>query len=670
MLSAFLVAACQPPNLTPAHHQLAEEEYHQAAQLDRVGGSAVTERLVRLLASSWPVVRGRAADALGRWAGPEAVRPLAMRLLQELEPESPDTRARLAYALRSFGTDDLATEALQKAADDSDEEVRAAVAVAVGYHGATMTNGEELLLRLARDESGLVQREAILAAARWQELSAVSAWQEIFVSAADPRARWAFYYLLAHGPRSILQSVSEVELETATDDPHFLVSCLAYAALERAGILWTTRSHTSLERLFGDDGRRFWLIRTAALERLSTALEEGLVTPRHQSSLGDMLLARVDEASFIEEPFCFQKQLLRTLDLLAPHVVRARLPGWLESWPKSLRVSLASTASGARLTEDLVSGLDPEDRAQVLAAGVRSGHVLSPPITMSADAHPVVRRAFLEAGDVLTITVLEQALEDADAQVRRAVLEKLRRRRTQVAPERLQQILQSSVSTWPERLLALDLLSALPKQIAALTAASLDPEPVVARHALRLATAVNGTVKPWPSELLLLLDSPWPFPEVALNLVRPRVPPRVRLRVAKRGDFAVVLDVRNAPQHTASFLALVRSGYFLSRAVGRVDCDDGVFLPDPGDTSPWTVPIAVSTSARSVNRGALVAVTRYASEAVGAPSFDGVGAMRLLLVPRPDLQGRATVCGHVLFGMEVVDRLAPGDRIVHAEVVQ
>jgi len=63
---------------------------------------------------------------------------------------------------------------------------------------------------------------------------------------------------------------------------------------------------------------------------------------------------------------------------------------------------------------------------------------------------------------------------------------------------------------------------------------------------------------------------------------------------------------------------------------------------------------------------------RFERGAVGMPKAGkdtGGCQLFITLVPTPHLDGRYTVFGRVVAGMDAVDRLEPGDRIIKARVV-
>jgi cyclophilin family peptidyl-prolyl cis-trans isomerase len=138
--------------------------------------------------------------------------------------------------------------------------------------------------------------------------------------------------------------------------------------------------------------------------------------------------------------------------------------------------------------------------------------------------------------------------------------------------------------------------------------------------------------------------------------------PRVRF-FTERGTFDIELDAESAPNTVASFLALAHSGFYNGLTFHRVVPDFVVQGGDPrGDG--WGGPgytIRSEFSRRPFERGT-VGIAHSGKDTGGSQFFVAVS-------PQPHLNGRYTVFGEVVRGLEVVDRIQPGDRF-HLEVLQ
>jgi cyclophilin family peptidyl-prolyl cis-trans isomerase len=131
--------------------------------------------------------------------------------------------------------------------------------------------------------------------------------------------------------------------------------------------------------------------------------------------------------------------------------------------------------------------------------------------------------------------------------------------------------------------------------------------------------------------------------------------PDLRCRT-DRGRFVIALDGEVAPNAVATILALVESGFYDGLTFHRVvpdfviqgGCPRGDGWGGPGFTirSEWSrVPFERGT----------VGIAHSGKDTGGSQFF-------VCQSPQPHLNGRYTVIGRVTDGMDVVDRIQPGDR--------
>ena len=138
--------------------------------------------------------------------------------------------------------------------------------------------------------------------------------------------------------------------------------------------------------------------------------------------------------------------------------------------------------------------------------------------------------------------------------------------------------------------------------------------------------------------------------------------PRVRC-LTDRGSFVIELDTAVAPNTCATFLALVEAGFHQDLTFHRVvpdfvvqgGCPRGDGWGGPG----WT--IRSEWSRRLFERGT-VGIARSGKDTGGSQWF-------VCHTPQPHLNGRYTIFGTVVSGMNVVDQVEPGDRY-RLEVVE
>jgi peptidyl-prolyl cis-trans isomerase B (cyclophilin B) len=138
------------------------------------------------------------------------------------------------------------------------------------------------------------------------------------------------------------------------------------------------------------------------------------------------------------------------------------------------------------------------------------------------------------------------------------------------------------------------------------------------------------------------------------DLALPFAPIRVRCRT-DRGDFVMELDPQMAPNTCATFLTLIADGFYDGLTFHRVVPDFVIQGGDPSSTG-WGGPgftIRSEWSRIPYERGT-VGIAHSGKDTGGSQFFVG-------LSPQPHLNGRYTVFGKVVKGMEVAETVQPGD---------
>jgi cyclophilin family peptidyl-prolyl cis-trans isomerase len=144
-------------------------------------------------------------------------------------------------------------------------------------------------------------------------------------------------------------------------------------------------------------------------------------------------------------------------------------------------------------------------------------------------------------------------------------------------------------------------------------------------------------------------------------LVVPRFSPRAFIDTDK-GTVELELAVLDAPLTVNNFIALARKGFYNGIAIHRVVPDFVVQDGDPrgdGEGGPGYT-IRDEINQRPYLRGT-----------VGmALDWQDTGGSQFFIThsPQPHLDGRYTVFGYVVDGMDVVDRLVPGDVVQRVRV--
>jgi len=161
--------------------------------------------------------------------------------------------------------------------------------------------------------------------------------------------------------------------------------------------------------------------------------------------------------------------------------------------------------------------------------------------------------------------------------------------------------------------------------------------------------AAAAAIRPAPSGRPVS-DAEWQ------SLITPAYTPHAYIET-DRGTVQVELAILDAPLTVANFVALARKGFFDGIALHRVVPDFVVQDGDPrgdGEGGPgYTIRDELNT--RPYLRGTVGMALDW--EDTGGSQFFITHA------PQPHLDGRYTAFGQVLDGIEVVDRLRPGDVI-------
>jgi cyclophilin family peptidyl-prolyl cis-trans isomerase/HEAT repeat protein len=313
--------------------------------------------------------------------------------------------------------------------------------------------------------------------------------------------------------------------------------------------------------------------------------------------------------------------------------------------------------------------------------------------SLDADPHWSVRAALAGALTALDPTIavprLREMLADTDQRVVPAVLTALTRLRAegveQILLERLKAedpIVRAVAATQlGEQMPA----SAVPALIAAYRFGEVDST-YTARAAALSALAKSKEASAWETIASGLADKDWalrlraaellrqrdPNADVAAmrpapvsltaadyqspSLVAPQFSPHVYIETVK-GTIQIELAVLDAPLTARNFIALARRGWFKDLAIHRVVPNFVVQDGDPrgdGEGSPGYT-IRDELNDRPYLRGTVGMALDWAD--TGGSQFF------ITHSPQPHLDARYTVFGHVVAGMEVVDRLDQWDVI-------
>ncbi len=604
---------------------------------------AGSERLRRALDSEDAEVRSRAALAYGRIQHSDDLAPLVARLAKESDGS---VRRSLLFAVgqMAFGEEFVESGASEDAVAaflvDSDPGTRRAAVEALGKLGGA--RAAERIVTALHDPSSDVRGEAAVALFR---LRFVPVWTgrrkdppvlpSVAVNAlvdaaadADENVRWRVAYSLARYGEPAAVSA----LKRLAADPNAWTRLFSVRALGRSGASGTA------------DTLRLALRDPEASVRLEA------VTAAERTKTWDLVTA---EAA-ADPSFHVRAAIARAL-------------GTVE-------------AGRVELLEKLSLDPSPTVRGDALASRVRRGDSAAG-LKALADPHWRVRKAAAAAGG---LDLAERAFRDFDRRVRSAAVEALGALRDPKSAALIRAALEEtdlglrlaavSAISHREDLPRLDLLrsayarslrredveireeiagaaSELPGSSSFLRELLRDPAPSV-RSKARRALLKKGERAP----IERVAHETSPFLDRAFASA-----PVVVLETDK-GLVEIECLPTEAPIHVASFVELTRRGVYDGLLFHRVVSNFVIQGGDPrGDGSGD----AGYHLRDEINR------VPYDRGTVGMPKGGkDTGGCQIFIThtPTPHLDGNYTVFGRVVSGMDVVDRIEEGDRILRARV--
>jgi len=614
-----------------------------------------------------PRVRRRAALAIGRVKSTAGV----SLLVATIGDADPDVRAMAAFALGLIG-DQSAESALASLLTDTSPRVRGRAAEGLGLIGAAgsataigqmvagyATNAAVTAMQPDDDTDpvapeaeafklglfALVRLKAYepMAAAVLASGQPVTAWWPVAYAlqrVEDPRAAPALLHLLGSTGRytrafaarglGTLKAAPAVAPLVALLDPSAKTGLeLMVASIRALGALGAVDAVPSLSRLAGTSSVHP-NIRLEAVKALGAiGAADGLPTVQDlwtdewpaMRAAALRAAAAIDRESFAvvlagmepDRHWQVRAALAETLGSFPADLVTDRLRPMLQDEDK--RVIPAVLSALARLkTSDagriLVERLDDPDFV-VRATAAREIGALRP-----GGGAEALRRAYTTA------------LADAAYTARASALEALVAYGAAEAGPTLTQALEDK--DWAVRVRAAELLAKLD--------AGAGERPIIA---------------PPPGSPIAPYDDP--------GLVGPVNSPHVFIETAY-GTIEFELAVLDAPQTSRSFMELARKGFFNGLEVHRVEANFVVQDGDPrgdGEGGPG-YSIRDELNMRPYLRGT-----------VGmALDWRDTGGSQFFIThsPQPHLDARYTAFGHVVNGMDVVDRIKPGDVIQRIRV--
>lgn len=619
--------------------------------------------LLMLLQDPEARVRRRAALATGRVRLPAGVPGLVVLLESDKDPE---VRQMAAFALGLVG-DASAAPALTSAVADTDPNIQARAAEALGLIGhkpaapaiagmvaAHLSAG--VLNGINADDMGTPKPPAVEA------------------------VRLGAYALVRLGSYEALSSA----LVDGTGQVRSRWWPIAFA-LQRSN---DARAVPVLLALLSGEGQ---LTRAFAARGLGVLKDPRAAAP---------LLAIADNAS---EPLAVRIQAVRGLALLGEARGGPVLMRLITSAQVNQNLQLEAVvalgqlhhAGAVELLVDLVSASWPSVRAAALQALARTDTdtFISAISGLDLDGHWSVRAALASAlgelGKERAEAPLTSLLRDSDQRVIPSVLDALAKvGATSAIPEMLarlkadDQVVRAAAARGLATLKAPGAVPALTEALAlsqrdglyVARAATLDAltaiDPAAARPllvaalgdrdwAVRLRSAEHLRQLDPTSDVSAMRPAPPPIvPELAAvdTFVAPQYSPSAYIDTS-RGTIQIELAVLDAPRTVANFIALARKNYFRGVQLHRVVPDFVVQDGDPrgdGEGGPGYT-IRDEINQRPYLRGTVGMALDWAD--TGGSQFF------ITHSPQPHLDGRYTVFGQVISGMDVVDRLQQWDTI-------
>jgi cyclophilin family peptidyl-prolyl cis-trans isomerase/HEAT repeat protein len=349
---------------------------------------------------------------------------------------------------------------------------------------------------------------------------------------------------------------------------------------------------------------------------------------------------------------------------------------WTDEWPDMRAAALTAAAAIDRDTfVAVLAGMEPDRHWQVRAALALALGAF--PAELAADRlHAMLQDedkrvipavlaslARLKVGDLRAL--LLQRLDDPDFVVRAAAARELGRLKPEGGAESLRQAYRRAAAdaAYTARAAALEALAAYgaSEARATLEQALEDKDWAVRVRAAELletldpqgAASRTASMTPAPGRPIAPYDDP--------ALVGPTTSPHVFIETVY-GTIEFEFAVLDAPQTSRNFMALARKGYFNGLEVHRVVANFVVQDGDPrgdGEGGPGYT-VRDELNERPYLRGTVGMALEW-RDTGGSQFF-------ITHSPQPHLDARYTAFGHVVNGMDVVDRLKAGDVIQRIRV--
>lgn len=673
LLALVAASGCAPkvaPEIAPASPVQAYEQKMRGllGLEDERQLHSPTADLKALLQDAEPRVRRRAALAMGRVKSVDSVAALSTVLATEPDPE---VKQMAAFALGLIGQASAA-DALVAALADPDPLIQGRAAEALGliaHKPAAAAIGTMVSAHVSGGALGGVSPDdmaypmnAAIEAVRLGtyalvRLGAYDSLAPIFIDpSGQPRSRW---WPVAYAFQRIGDKRAAPFLLTLLQGEGQLTRAFAARGL---GTLKDASAATPLLAI-ASSAAEPQAVRVQAIRALGSIGDARAVQP----------LSRIVTTSKVEPNL--QLEALTALGVMHPaslidfFVDMVSMP-----WPSIRSAALTALAKADGDTfVSAISGLDTDPHWSVRASlasaaaelGKDRGEAALTAMLRDADQRviPAVLDALVKMKAASAPAALMARLSSDDPVVRAAAARGLGTLKPQGAAAALAGAYETAKrdGLYVARAAALDALAAVDPAAAKpiVTAALTDKDWAVRVRAAEILRRIDAS-----ADVSAMFPAPPPaIPELAAvdTFVAPQYSPAAYIDTAK-GTIQIELAVADAPRTVANFIALVRRAYFNGVSLHRVVPDFVVQDGDPrgdGEGGPGYT-IRDEINQRPYLRGTVGMALDWAD--TGGSQFF------ITHSPQPHLDGRYTVFGQVVSGMEVVDRLSQWDTIERIRV--
>jgi len=655
-LALLLASACSGPAPKDPHAPSESDlllEQVASAEDARVADAPA---ILKAADSTDAPVRARAAVALGRILRPEGIAPL----LALAKDSDAAVRRAAIFALGQYGFDAESAggreaemvEAVQPALTDGDARLRATAVEAIGKLALERAPG--LAAPFLKDPSFAVRGKAAIACFRWRHVLrlrrpeskppdlSVDALGDLGNAASDPNGevRWRVAYALSR----IADPRSAPLLPGLLKDAHPLARLFALNAVERLKDK-DLADEAAAAQGDGDAAVRQAALRALdALDRPDLALESLAADPSHhvRQAFADVLAASGPTLAALEKD---PSPAVRSAALLA----RVRIQN---------EVAMDALRSAFEGSDPILKAAAVQGAAHLKEAGVELvWKALEDP---SEEVRVAALTAMAQTPGERAFAAIRKGLAAASLAERATAVESLSKRREPETIAAAADCYRRSLDReWVEvRELIVDLL------------ASWIPPEATTEHLLEICRADPGpSVRAKAFSALRrrgMTDLP-PVPSTAVTRsphagLRFKSNPIVVIETTK-GEIEIECLARQAPVHVANFVGLVEKGFYDGLKWHRVVPN---FVIQGGD------PLGNGMGDAGWSLRAEINAVPYERGTLGMPrsaGFDTGGCQIFIThLPTPHLDGLYTVFGRVVKGLEVVDRIEVGDRILRATV--